>query len=148
MNTVRLVQEAIALRDKGSYDQTWCVFDKDDFPATNFNAAITLARENGLKIAYSNQSFELWYVLHFHYMHNALPRADYMKMLTKELKHDYQKNSPTIYHELRLHLTTALRNAEKLLSQYSPVRPSQDNPSTTVHKLVQQLLEHSKPFGK
>ncbi len=148
MNTVRLVQEALALRDKGSYDQTWCVFDKDDFSAKNFNAAISLARKNGLKVAYSNQAFELWYVLHFHYLNNALPRADYMKMLSRELKHDYEKNSQTIYDKLIQYQTAAIRNAERLLSQYHPIRPSQNNPSTTVHELVKQLLEHSKPFGR
>lgn len=30
-NTVSLVRKAIALRDAGDYDQTWCVFDRDSF---------------------------------------------------------------------------------------------------------------------
>jgi len=147
MNTIGLVQRALELREQDEYDQVWCVFDKDDFPDRNFNAAITLARRNGVKVAYSNQSFELWYVLHFYYMDNALPRADYMRMLSKELKHDYEKNSATIYEELRQRQDTAIRNAERLLNQYHPIRPSRDDPSTTVYKLVQQLLEHSNPFG-
>jgi len=147
MNTIGLVQRALELKEQDEYDQVWCVFDKDDFPDRNFNAAITLARRNGVKVAYSNQSFELWYVLHFYYMDNALPRADYMRMLSKEMNHDYEKNSATIYEELRQRQDTAIRNAERLLNQYHPIRPSRDDPSTTVHKLVQQLLEHSKPFG-
>jgi hypothetical protein len=33
----------------------------------------------------------------------------------------------------------ALRNAERLLAQYNPRNPTLDDPSTTVHKLVQEL---------
>ena len=147
MNTIGLVQRALELREQDEYDQVWCVFDKDNFPDKNFNAAIALASNNGVKVAYSNQSFELWYVLHFHYMDNAIPRTDYMQKLSKELNHDYEKNSETIYDELRPRQDTAIKNAERLLDQYNPVRPSRDDPSTTVHKLVQQLLVHSRPFG-
>lgn len=146
MNTVSLVQRALELREEDDYDQVWCVFDKDDFPDKNFNAAIALAKRSRIHVAYSNQSFELWYVLHFYYLDNALPRSDYMKMLSKELKHEYEKNSTIIYDELQQYQGTAIRNADRLLRQYQPVMPCRDNPSTTVHKLVQQLLEHSKPF--
>lgn len=42
MNTISLVNKAISIRDadekkKRSYDQCWVVFDKDDFPAKDFN---------------------------------------------------------------------------------------------------------------
>lgn len=147
MNTIGLVHRALELREQDEYDQVWCVFDKDDFPAKNFNDAISLAKRNGIKVAYSNQAFELWYVLHFCYMNTAIKRADYMKMLEKELGHEYKKNSSTIFDELKQHQDAAIRNAKKLLGQYHPLKPSKDDPSTTVHKLVEQLLEFSKPFG-
>lgn len=148
MNTISLVQRALELKEQDEYDQVWCVFDKDDFPVKNFNEAIALAKRNVVKVAYSNQSFELWYVLHFCYMNTAITRADYMKMLDKELGYEYKKNSLTIFDELRQHQETAIKNAQKLLNQYNPSKPSKDDPSTTVHKLVEQLLEFSKPFGK
>ena len=45
MNTTSLVSKAISIRDadqkkKRTYDQCWVVFDKDDFPAKDFNDAI------------------------------------------------------------------------------------------------------------
>ena len=51
MNTTSLVSKAISIRDadqkkKRTYDQCWVVFDKDDFPAKDFNEAITLAEKN------------------------------------------------------------------------------------------------------
>jgi hypothetical protein len=147
MNTLRLVQRALEEREQDDCDQAWCVFDKDDFPDRNFNDAIALAKRNGIKVAYSNQSFELWYVLHFCYMHNAITRADYMRILDEKMGHVYEKNSTTIYDELRQRQATAIRNAKRLLDQYHPSRPSRNDPSTTVHKLVEQLLEYSKPFG-
>lgn len=62
MNTISLVNKAISIRDtdmkkKRTYDQCWVVFDKDDFPANDFNQAIALAERNGFRVAYSNQAF-------------------------------------------------------------------------------------------
>jgi len=146
VNTLSLVQKAIDLSEQGDYDQTWCVFDKDDFPDRNFNQAIALAEKNQIAVAYSNQAFELWYVLHFDYMHNAIPRADYMRILDERLGHKYEKNSPTIYDEIRGRQATAIRNARNLLAEYDPSRPAKDDPSTTVHLLVEELVKYSKPF--
>jgi hypothetical protein len=147
MNTVSLVQEAIKLREQDDYDQTWCVFDKDDFPDQNFNEAIALCKKNKIDVAYSNQSFELWYLLHFDYMHAAITRPDYMKILDERLGHKYEKNSTTIYNELQDRQTVAIKYAQNLLDEYRPSRPARDDPSTTVHLLVEQLVNYSKPFG-
>ncbi len=41
LETIRVVEEAIRLNEKeGPFDQVWCVFDKDDFPADDFDNAI------------------------------------------------------------------------------------------------------------
>ncbi|MCK6695825.1 MAG: RloB family protein [Thermoanaerobaculia bacterium] len=64
-NTLSLVRRAEALKAKGDYEQVWCVFDKDDFPASDFNAAIQFAEQLGFGVAYSNQAFEYWLLLHF-----------------------------------------------------------------------------------
>ncbi len=88
MNTISLVNKAISIREadqkkKHHYDQCWVVFDKDDFPAKDFNQAIILARQNGFKVAYSNQAFEYWFLLHFNLYKGALHRNNYADMLTK-----------------------------------------------------------------
>lgn len=74
-NTIKLVREAIRLQVKETYDQVWCVFDRDDFPAQHFNEALSLAREHRIKVAYSNEAFELWYILHFDYHQSGIPRS-------------------------------------------------------------------------
>lgn len=122
-NPSRLVQSAIKLKaeaveaDEG-YDQVWCVFDRDDWPSQDFNNAIHKAESYDLQVAYSNEAFELWYVLHFEFLNTGIPRDDYIKKLTQLLGKKYQKNSDTIYDELRNRQGTAIRNAEKLLAYY------------------------------
>jgi len=138
-NTTALVERALELKNQEHYDQVWCVFDRDDFPVENFNRAIALAKQHGICVAYSNQAFELWYLLHFHYYNTGINRDAYKAKLSNLLGHEYRKNSETIYEEIMPLQKAALRNAAKLLEQYSPPKPADDDPSTTVHLLVEQL---------
>ncbi len=138
-NTLSLVEKAIELKAGENYDQVWCVFDRDSFPAGIFNAAFEKARHEGIKIAYSNEVFELWYLLHFQFYDSVIKRKEYWKMLSKELGHKYEKNSEIIYDELLSRQVDAIRNAKRLYASYSPCNPERDNPSTTVFELVEAL---------
>lgn len=117
----------------------WCVFDKDDFTASNFGNAINKARAKGYKVAYSNEAFELWYLLHFNFYDSAFSRDRYKVMLTPLLEFTYEKNNPIMYEKLIGRQKDAIRNARRLLAQYNPVNPNNDNPSTTVFELVEYL---------
>jgi len=44
-----------------------------------------------------------------------------------------------MYTELIARQPQAIRNARRLLEQYTPVDPVNNDPSTTVHLLVEQL---------
>ena len=138
-NTVRLVKRAIKLMEEDDYDQVWCVFDRDIFPLKNFNAALRLAEKHGIKVAYSNEAFELWYVLHFNYHQSATARHLYVGMLNDLLGVPYEKNRLDMYEQLEGKQEKAIRNAERLLQNYDPPDPARNNPSTTVHLLVQEL---------
>jgi len=147
MNTIGLVNKAISIRDndkkrKRSYDQCWVVFDKDDFPANDFNQAIQLAERNGFRVAYSNQAFEYWFLVHFKLYTDALHRNRYAEMLTKLAGFEYSKSEGfgvTMYNRL-IHLQPqAIRNAEKVLSEISQGNPALEESSTTVHLLVKEL---------
>jgi hypothetical protein len=126
-DTNSLVEKAIELKNEEPDERNrfWCVFDRDKNPnnpndAQNFNAAITLAKTNGIKVAYSNDAFELWYLLHFHYYHTAISRKDYQNMLTNLLGNEYKKNSETIYEELKDKQQDAIKHAKRLLQEYEP----------------------------
>jgi hypothetical protein len=139
-NTVGLVKKTIELKKQyDEYDQVWCVLDRDSFPAQDFNAALDLAKRNGIGVAYSNEAFEIWYLLHFNYHDAAISRQLYQSKLSDCLGSEYRKNSPDMYDLLRDKLSTAIHHAERLLASYDPRNPAQDNPCTTVHLLVQAL---------
>ena len=146
-DTKSLVEKAIKLKNGLKSDErnrVWCVFDRDKndqnpHDAQNFNAAITLAQTNGIKVAYSNDAFELWYLLHFNYYNTGISRNDYQNMLTKLLGHKYEKNSKRIYEELKDKQQDAIKYAKRLLQEYEPPNPETDNPSTTVDLLVEEL---------
>lgn len=148
MNTASLVREALRLRAQGNYDQVWVVFDRDSFPVENFNVALVLARQNKIKVAYSNEAFELWYILHFVYLDTGVSRDDYCERLGNFLGHPYIKKDPRTYNELLERQATAIRNAERLLSEYKPANPAMDKPSTTVHLLVKALNQLKWDFEK
>lgn len=141
-NTIRLVREAITLRQNGNYDQVWVVMDKDDFPVVTFNNALSLARGEGINVAYSNEAFELWYLLHFDFHHTAISRSTYKERLTSRLGFKYEKKDPHIYEAIEDRQSVAIQHATRLLDEYGDAhKPAYDNPSTTVHLLVYALRE-------
>ncbi|MDD2331451.1 MAG: RloB family protein, partial [Candidatus Cloacimonetes bacterium] len=92
----------------------WCVFDKDSFPADQFDNAIKSARAKGFQVAYSNEAFELWYLLHFAYYNTGNSRSQYAELLTKRLMRPYAKNDPNMYIFLKPCQATAIHNAKTL----------------------------------
>jgi hypothetical protein len=151
MNTISLIRETEIQVQKQIYEYreeygkepketiVWCVFDKDSFSASDFVNAINKAKAKGYKVAYSNEAFELWYLLHFHYYDMALGRDDYIVKLTEQLKRKYRKNDIFMYEILLNKQEEAIKNAKNLLAKYIPVNPNNDNPSTTVFELVEYL---------
>lgn len=132
---------------KTPYKDVWCVFDRDTYPIDTkdkhkFNRAIQLAKSNQIRSAYSNDAFEIWYILHFNYHQAAWPRGMYEKKLSELLGMKYKKNDPEIYNRLKDKQSAAIKNAEKLLSGYKDHNPESDNPCTTVHKLVMDLNQY------
>ncbi|MEE3718824.1 RloB family protein [Tumidithrix elongata RA019] len=141
--TIELVKnEDIKIGD-GYEDQVWCVFDRDfkkeNFNAQNYNSAIALAQKSEFHVAFSNDAFELWYILHFEYYESETHREDYAKLLEKRLGHKYEKNSETMYEELLDKQPKAIQHAKKLLERYDPDMTGNHNPSTTVYLLVKEL---------
>ncbi len=145
MNTISLVEKATYLArqaklDSAAYDQVWCVFDRDEFPEQHFRDALALAKRRGIKVAYSNEAFELWFVLHFHYVCTGMSRTQYCEKLDDLLPTKYQKNCKEMYSLLEEKQPIAIQNAEMLMQEYKPgADPVKNNPSTTVHLLVNEL---------
>lgn len=129
------------------YNEVFVVFDKDDFPSKNFNAAIEKAMALGYIPIWSNEAFELWFTLHFKLDFSKQNRAQYQSYLSKQLGKAYQKNMSNIRKLIRKDELTAISNAKKLDVQYSPQSASSThNPCTKVYQLVERLrqLEQAK----
>ena len=148
MATMRLLEEAKAIRDKEQtpFDSCWLVFDKDDFK--DFNQTIGEAEKAGFEVAWSNESFELWYLLHFRYHNTALGRKECPKALEEEIrKYDpefkYKKGSSDMYTVLSQHgnQDQAIKHARKLRGNYTDNNYAKHNPCTRVDELVKVLTD-------
>lgn len=139
-NTISLVKHVLTERGvQNDESEWWVVFDKDDH--VNFNQAIQNAEASGLKVAYSNECFELWFILHFEYLQTALGGARFKDKLTGLLSAKYKKNMD-VYTLIKGRESEAIRNArnlEKMHDDNSATSKQDRVPSTTVYKLVERL---------
>lgn len=144
-NALNFVKAAITFKKNclDDFDNYWVVFDKDQNVNNDFNSAISLARENGFKVAYSNQAFEFWFILHYSYHEGTMPRNSYKTRLDRYLGLPYDKTKATcqiLYERLKPYQKTAIRNAERVyatIGDHSNIAGEES--STTVHLLVKEL---------
>ena len=173
-NTLRLIdaaKEEIAKRRAAGlpdYYYVWLVFDRDEFPADHFNRTIDnvelINRQNAAlspkarrcehwMCAWSNEAFELWYVMHFReQLGGAVARRQYQKMLeddirinTSESDFSYRKNDPRMFARLRNYTPEAIHRAERALAKQLKTKRtswSEMNPATRVHELVRLLMAY------
>ncbi len=157
-STCALVKRALQIRQELekkrqlTFDRVWVVFDKDDF--NDFNEAITLAANNSLQCAWTNEAFELWYFLHFQYLDTGINRHDYIVKLQNEIrKHPdyenyiYQKNDVSTYQILTTigNENFAKQCAERLRSMFiGDTDYKEHKPCTMVDLLVSELENPEK----
>jgi hypothetical protein len=152
-NTISLVNRTIQIAKEGQYDQVWCVFDKDDFSDSDFNKAIAKAEANNFRVAYSNQAFEYWIILHFNDHQGGKMHRNYYNNKINKLLKPYNltydgTNSKIITDEIFELLDSiddktqkerkqlAIDRAERNYNQFDHTNPAKEESSTTVFKLV------------
>jgi hypothetical protein len=161
-STCQLIIEAKKLREKLErermvpFDRVWLVFDKDDFK--DFNKAIADAKKEGMNCAWSNQAFELWYVLHFQYLDTGVDRKQYIEMIedkvrkaSKSKTFKYKKNDEGFYQILQAHgdEEQAIKRAQKLRENMGKKKNyATHNPRTEVDLLVDELRHPEKALDK
>ncbi len=123
------------------------------------NAAIEKAVANDIKCAWSNEAFELWYILHFQYLDTPLSRNDYQNLLESEINKKankgknpfkYKKNSKEMFQLLKKYgdQKQAIQRALKLEQQFENQQYATHNPCTLVYKLVEELNNPQIVFEK
>lgn len=154
-NTLSLVEYAIKKRESSvqKFDRVWVVFDKDNFSDHDFNAAVSKGLTNNIKCAWSNEAFELWFLLHFQFVNTAMKRHEYKPYLEKEIKklagngsYEYKKNDPNTFLLLKEHgnQEQAIQRAKKLLQLFTDEKFATHNPCTRVHELIEELISPEK----
>jgi hypothetical protein len=106
----------------------------------DYMKAITRAKDIGVDVAWSNPSFELWYLLHFEYRNTGIDRYELIARLSKCLGNKYQKNDTNLFAELESKVNNAIRNANRLLENAVESDAPKMNPATNVVKLVEKLF--------
>lgn len=161
--------------------QVWCVFDRDANAneTTNtanilFNEAIETAKNRGFKVAWSNDSFELWILLHFMDIDPDLPESklrvtyydnlteffknvpkpnEYLKNVLKAAGFNYKKhlksrkNFRNIVRDEMIHRTQDAIDRAKVLEEYHSNANKENhekNPYTLVHHLISELIRLGK----
>ena len=152
-NTLSLYEKA-RLRAESSpnvYKHVWVVYDTDDFPAEHINLTAELCKQNSSSetqyhALWSNQCFELWYLLHFSYFQSDVHRREYWPKLTEQLerigKGAYVKNRPDMYDTLRPYMKDGIKNAQKLDKHNQGRKPSDAAPGTKVYELIDALKSY------
>jgi len=163
-NTISLVKRAVQLSKEKSYDQVWCVFDADPKPdnskqAKNFNGAVALAESKGFGVAYSNQAFEYWLIIHFDdHQGGGINRNDYNNKINRLLKpfgliYDGEGNkiiTEEIFEVLdgidkktnKERKRLAISRAERNYNLFDHTNLANEESSTTVFRLVEELLKY------
>lgn len=141
--------------------EVWIVFDMDfnqlkdaTLQRKDFNDAIRLAKTNGFQVAYSNDAFELWFLLHYQLLESTLTRMEYYERISQLWGISYERQGKgtlfcrSVYQRLledeSASQVTAIRNAERLHLEKAKVPPADQNPCTTVYQLVAELNKYLK----
>jgi RloB-like protein len=178
------VQKGLIGFENGSYsvldgvtEHLWCVYDRDMeyadwamIPAHNhvdFDTAIITAESAGLKVAWSNDVFEMWLLLHFepipqgnilhrtyiydrltHIFKNEVPHDAEMAELTANNTFNYKANMKRrdrfinqVIPLLHPRTKSAITNASHMELQFDANVPFHlRNPCTMVHYLVKEIM--------
>jgi len=146
-----------SLVDK-KYDEVWCVFDMDvkqgQKEFSDFDNAIVKANSLGYKVAYSNDSFELWFFLHYSYTDTKNLRGYYYEELSKRFNINYveqgkqysfcQKLYKVLLEDKGSSQTHAIERAKKIFEVNKHLPFHKQNPVTKVYELVEKLNENSR----
>lgn len=136
----------IANGEWSQYKKFWLMYYKDDFPLDNFDNTQfqAEARKNlEMSVAWSNESIELWFLLHFEDYHADNGRKQYIMKLNTYF--DYSKTREDLYDVLieKGSLQDAKRRAKKMYQEFLDADISSMSamvPPTRVYELISHPL--------
>ncbi len=151
MNTVSLfdLAKTLAQESANTYRHVWVVYDTDDFSEEHIDHVLQLCEENSTEETqfhdiWSNQCIELWFLLHFSFMHADIHRTEYWPKISECLKKlgagEYEKNRKDMYWILRPYMEVAIENAKKLDVLNKGKTASQAAPGTSEYDRISCIM--------
>ncbi len=149
-------RERFKEESKKDIDFVWAVFDKDDADENKtkikkFERAFETAKKQNINIAYSNEAFELWLLLHFSNIDatTPLPRKELYRNLEVAINKMEGAYQNFAYKHGNIQIIdivkslgnekNAIKRAIELLTYHKDKKPIKSNPSTKMHLLVKEL---------
>lgn len=149
-NALHIVEEAILQKKnvKKHHDQYWVVFDKDDTSLSDFLKAIQLTEKHKIKVAYSCEAFEVWWLFHFMQIKAPIQRKEYEKKIKYYLKNYSERAKGLAQGELMWRLLNnkineGISNAKEAHQKFILPKEAFDQSITTVYELVELLIENA-----
>ncbi len=130
-----------------TFDHVWLVFDKDDFPAADFDAMERKCAElsdgsRTFHALWSNPCFELWPLLHLRYTTAPMTATECQRALaqamSKDLGVEYRKNLGGLFGMVDGQRAEALHRVQRLEAHHGELgnaKPSAQNPATKVGEI-------------
>ena len=154
LSRTHIVKEAIRKKKaaESKYDEVWCVFDTECLLAPearkDYDEAILLAKDNGIKTAISNPSFEVWLLAHFkrssrHFKDGNAVIVELNKGWQKSFRTDYDKADGQVYRRVASRTEQAITNARDVREKDHADKDdiAHCNSATEVYLLVERLLK-------
>jgi len=142
-----MVQEAIEFKKSSANffaeDEIFCIFDRDMNTDQQIASAVKLAKDNDIKLIFSNPCFEYWILCHFE-KNNSACEIDTIISKLKRYLGEYEKNDREIYLKTHARRNEAIKNAKEAVGYHKKLGieffSRKSNPSTNVHALIEYLI--------
>jgi len=150
-------RQELAKMCRREVDRVWVVFDKDDADkepgkVKRFEQALLTVEQHQLKLAFSNEVFELWLLLHLVAVDpdKAMPRVEIYERLQAEIRtkpgHEnftYEHGNKEVLEKISVlgDETLAIARAAALVLHHADKPHLECNPKTLVHLLISDLYD-------
>ncbi|GHT13860.1 hypothetical protein AGMMS4956_10700 [Bacteroidia bacterium] len=162
-----IIQKQNLYKESGkTIDEVWAVFDKDDLDkskgnAQRFKEAFEIGAKENVQIAYSNEAFELWLLLHFVDVNSNTPisRRDIYSFLETIINKGRTSSTQFAYNHGDTQIvdiilksgseSDAITRAQNLdnIHTKTGTEPINANPNTKVYLLVSRLRDLLKWYS-
>ena len=142
-SAIKLAQHAFRDASYQYCDEVWIVFDKDDLTEKQLDEVNVFCEEKNIHIAYSNEAFELWLLLHFEEVDvsEQYPRAVLNNKMEEHLgvtRYFRHKADESIIAPIALRHEVAIKNCAEMMSLRKT--ENRDNPYCNIHDMIQYIF--------